>query len=244
MGDVENYNFTKNMMLIESIKDHERQNLRETEEVLINNLLEATFLVPVLKNRESNDGEINLLSIQNVKGDYFFPVFTEKNELEKWNEFPGKQVIFMDLFDYNDIFSSEENKWSGIVVDPFGSNLVLNTVFIKKATNTNKVIRKNESVMLGEPSVYPEQLVNGLKRYFQSNHVIEKAYLLLMIKNDEQSYLLVVDSVEDSRQLFEEILNESSNYLKGNEKIDLVSYKSQFGRSSVNEYQPFYCKLD
>ena len=69
---------------------------------------------------------------------------------------------------------------------------------------------------------------------------VQAAYLQLMVKESEQSYL-VVDFMGYRREIFDGISNVAMSHLKGI-FIDLVPYDSEFGSSTANNIEPFYKK--
>jgi len=254
MQPADSFSIAKSQNLVQSMKKLQIEKTKESEKEFINNLFSVTFLSPVLyessnedinhtENKSQKDRKINLLSLPNDNGQFFFPAFTDKEEFLKWNAYPTKQVIFLKLKDYMDVLSTDNSKWSGVVINPFSDNFVLNTEQIKMISNSS-TIRKNESVMIGEPEEYPQKLVNALIEYLPSVKSVNRAYLLLMIRNKaEKSYLLVIDSNEDLKHIFDQVSSIASKYLVENENIDFVSYSTKFAQDAVKNYKPFYEKL-
>ncbi|WP_166462382.1 enhanced serine sensitivity protein SseB [Psychrobacillus vulpis] len=254
MQPANGFSIVKSQDLVQSMKRFQIEKTKESEKEFINNLISLTFLSPVLyestkdinhnENESQNDKKINLLSLPNDNGEFFFPAFTEKDELLKWNAYPDKQVIFLKLKDYIDVLSTDNSKWSGVVINPFRDNFVLTTEQIKTICNPSYTIPKNESVIIGEPQEYPQKLVDALIDYLPSVQSVNRAYLLLMIRNKtEKSYLLVIDSNEDLKHIFDKVSSIASEYLVEKENIDFVSYSTKFGKDAVKDYKPFYEKL-
>ena len=63
-------------------------------------------------------------------------------------------------------------------------------------------MQKDTRIWLGEPKEYPENMVEAVKVYMRTQKPIRKAYLQLMIANEEQSYLLIIDADTDLELLF------------------------------------------
>ena len=82
---------------------------------------------------------------------------------------------------------------------------------------------------------------NALKDYFLATGYISEAYLLLMLReNNEQSYLLVIETDEDVNNLYPELAKIVTKYLEKGEVIDFISTKEKFGKSAIQGYSPFY----
>ena len=94
-------------------------------------------------------------------------------------------------------------------------------------------------VKLGLPAEYPEEMTKAICRAVKSNKNVHALYLLLMIIDKEQSYLIVADFEGDKDSIFGMIANAGMPYSNG-KYLDLVRFDSEFGRNAVKDVKPFY----
>ena len=148
----------------------------------------------------------------------------------------------MGFKDYERIIFEKNNKsWAGFVINPNRENLVLNKEQMSMVYNDQSRIEKNESIMVGEPKNYPDEMVDALKGYLPKVKSVKSAYLLLMLRNQtDESYLIVIDTDEKPNHVFEQVANVATKHLKLDEKIDFVLLSNSFGENAVVDQQPFY----
>ncbi|MEA4994641.1 MAG: enhanced serine sensitivity protein SseB C-terminal domain-containing protein [Oscillibacter sp.] len=214
-------------------------------------LHEAKFLCPVRvdtrslpKNPDGNailnsDSPISLVSISDSSGVLYLMAFTDRNELSKWNQGSYQQTIVYSFVDYKAVLTSGHTPYQGVVLNPFGDNIVLGKEIFKGGNDPFQTAKSNESIMIGQPKDYPSRMVEKLERYFRSNRLVDTAYLLWMVRGQEAGYLLVLGTKASPQQLFSSIGELCKPYL--NEKpLDMVLLNTTFGQSAVQDQQPFY----
>lgn len=241
-----------NPKLIDSIDKLNTNYNKKSERNFFKQLLEAEFLAPVIikPNPESNAGKallkedtsIEFFGVSNNESQLFFPAFTDWNALRKWNGKSEIQTVIMGFKDYERIIFEKNNKsWAGFVINPNRENLVLNKEQMSMVYNDQSRIEKNESIMVGEPKNYPDEMVDALKGYLPKVKSVKSAYLLLMLRNQtDESYLIVIDTDETPEHVFEQVANVATKHLKPDEKIDFVPLSNSFGENAVVDQQPFY----
>ncbi len=111
----------------------------------------------------------------------------------------------------------------------------------QKTVIKEQVAEKDTKVMLGEPAEYPKELIEGICKYLKTNKHVNAAYLRLMVKENEQSYLIVVDFSGDKNEVFNGIANAGVPFSNG-KYIDFVPFLSDFGKTAVENVVPFYKK--
>ena len=84
-------------------------------------------------------------------------------------------------------------------------------------------------------------MVNKLKEYFAKIQNVEKAYLLWMVRGQDSSYLLVLDSPISSQQLFPPIGYICQPFLKG-KSLDIVLANSGLGKAAIEGQSLFFTK--
>ena len=240
---VKNPNFIKAILLM-------RQDRTKASQFLIE-LFKATFLCPgkIYKSNVSIEGDEKLhlgegskisLSILETKlNERYLLAFTDWEELRKWKNIQGQETLLFSFEDYQSIVLDNKQQYDGVVINPFGESLVFDRNKMESIYLDPNVIKKNESVMIGEPQNYPQDMVDKLKEYFQSTRLVDKAYLLWMARENETSYLLVLNSKLAPQQLFPKVGEICKPYLN-DELLDMVPLNSSFGENAVRNQKPFY----
>ena len=184
---------------------------------------------------------IALLSIDNEQGEHFLMAFTDWAELKKWKQNHNQQTLVLSYEDYQGIIIKNNSAYQGMVINPFGENIVLDRQMLNNTRTNEHIIQKGESVMIGIPNEYPEDMVNKLKEYFVKMQNVEKAYLLWMVRGKESSYLLVLDSQTSPQQLFPQIGYICQPFLKG-KLLDMVLANSGLGKGAIEGRTPFFTR--
>lgn len=223
-------------------------------------VMKAHFLSVVFFSQEpeANDGgtatfrkdtvmRLPMLSSQDGKS--FYPVFTDHEELAKWQQMEKPKTLILTFDDYASMVLKNEQA-AGIVVNPFSNNLVLDRRMIEhlktqKDLRTKGVaqhtITKDTKVMLGEPKEYPTAMVEAIKACLQSEPQVRRAWLRLMLRDGLQSFLVIVDHTGEKDVIFPRIANAARPHLK-NMYLDMVAWQEGFGQSAVQNVEPFYQK--
>jgi len=239
----------ENPELVMKIHDYMSSQSDTDEKRLRSTLLKTKFLAPVIiKNWNSkNVGkqvldqeiEFRLISIQDKEKNIYLPAFTDWNEISKWSNDEELKTIIFTFQDYAKVFMNNK-EMVGLVINPHNENLVLNKQQIESISSESK-LKSGEKVKVGIPEKYPADMGKALEDYFLAKGCVSEAYLLLMLRdNNEQSYLLVVETDEDVNILYPELAKIATKYLERGEVIDFISTKEKFGKSVIQGHSPFY----
>jgi len=250
-----------NPELVAAIKVMNENNTQESQDNVINEVMKAHFISPVtiFPEPESLSGssevalkektKINFSIIENTANQQFILVFTDWEELGKWKKNENQQVLILTFDDLAAMVLNKEGNLEGFVINPYGGNITFNKNMIaalkehkeqhKTGGVVEHVVKKDTSVQLGEPRIYTREMVNAISNYLKKQKNVQAAYLQLMVKEGEQSYLIIIDFEGDRRKTFDGIANAAMSYLNGM-FIDLVPYDSDFGRSATKNIEPFY----
>lgn len=235
---------------------------RDMEANMFKEIYNAKYLMPLdaskmnmekinTDNGESVVKEKSIMQfplITNSEDKSFYPFFTDWNEFRRFDKdqkFSGNIVTFEDIKYFID-------KADGISINPYGVNITLTKDMlsviesIAKGSSQNMVIKeqvteKDTNVMLGEPSDYPQEMIDEICKYLKTNKNVNAAYLRLMIKDNEQSYLIVVDFSGDKNEVFSGIANAAVPF-SNSKYLDFVSLSSDFGKTAVENVESFYKK--
>jgi len=224
---------------------------RSKEPLFFEELHQAKFLCPVWvdtcnlpKNPDgsvvlSSDSPISLVGISDSSGAHFLMAFTDRDEFSKWNKGSYQQTIVYSFDDYKAALTSDDTPYQGVVLNPFGDNIVLRKEIFTGGNAPFQTAKRNESIMIGQPKDYPSHMVEKLKQYLRSMRLVDTAYLLWMVRGEEAGYLLVLGTKASPQKLFPSIGELCKPYL--NEKpLDMVLLNSTFGQSAIQDQKPFY----
>lgn len=224
-------------------------NNNATQQKFFEELAQAKLLCPadIQLQNSTRDGKeivvgegssISVKHIEDTEGNKFLMAFTDWKELYKWNSSKEQQTVIFGYKDFQSIMKEARDVYSGIVINPFGANIVITLPMLDGLEN-DCIIKKEEQVLIGIPAEYPTELINNLCIYFDKEKSVDKAFLLWMVRGEEGSYLLILDSKEDPNILYPRIGNFCSRLLK-DKMLDIVSVNSDFGKNVIKEHKSFY----
>ncbi|GLB32533.1 enhanced serine sensitivity protein SseB [Lacrimispora amygdalina] len=235
---------------------------RDMEANMFKEIYNAKYLMPLdtskmnMEKTNADNGEcvvkeksiMQFPLITNSEDKSFYPFFTDWNEFRRFDKeqkFSGNIATFEDIKYFID-------KADGISINPYGVNITLTKDMLNviesaaEGSLQNTVIKeqvaeKESKVMLGEPAEYPQKMIDEICKYLKTNKNVNAAYLRLMVKDNEQSYLIVVDFSGDKNVVFSSIANAGVPFSNG-KYLDLVPLSSGFGKEAVENIIPFYKK--
>ena len=188
--------------------------------------------------------------IENGKGDKYFLAFSSFMEMAKWRENANVPSIVVTFDDYAGILkkAKDDDSIAGFVIDPFGVNLVftkeqaLAIKEIKDKHDANvKKVKEGDEVFIGEPMEYPAALVEAIKTYLDGQVTVKKAYLQLMCRGEDESYVVVLDCENHNQKVFEDIAEVARPHL-GAKPMDLVGIGTELGSKIAEKTKPFFEK--
>lgn len=188
--------------------------------------------------------------ITDVEEHSYQPVFGDWVEVGKWQALKKPpQSLILSFDDLHEMFVKRENV-AGIVINPFGERFVISREWMASLKIRKDLVvkgmaevtvNKPTKVTLGEPKVYPVEMVRAITGHLKKTVGVKRAWLRLMIKDGEQSYLLVVDFTGDRGTVFGGIAQAARPFLNGM-YIDMVPLDDDFGQQAVDGVVPFFMK--
>jgi len=103
------------------------------------------------------------------------------------------------------------------------------------------VVKKDTRIMLGQPRVFPQELVDAITRYLENQKMVRAAYFMQMFREEELSYLLIVDFLGDKKELFSGIAKNVQGYLNGM-NINMMPLEAGFAQEAIRNIKPFYIR--
>lgn len=230
----------------------------ELWQMLFSEIFKGEYIIPVDSSKLvvdkksgnefniSKDSRISFPILENKDGKKYYPFFTDWNEYRKFDKDTQYTIMaagFKDMERFVD-------KADGIVINPFGANIILNYDMLSTITEASKELKKETSkelkketskISVGDPKEYPLQMVRKISETLWDKDYIKAAYLKLMLKNREESYLVALEGKlpEKPQELYNEIA-EHALPDANNIPIDFIDYSSDFAKKVFKDSEPFY----
>lgn len=250
-----------NPELVEAMAAAAADNRAETRSAMIEAMMEAHLLSPVSIDPPPVTAEDGTTSFQagtkiaypvleTQDGRQFLPAFTDWEELRKWQNNAGQQTIISTFDDLAGMVLNPDSFAVGFVLNPFGQNVTFDRELIaslkeQKALREQGIsqqqVEKETPVRLGQPKDYPQAMVEAVRAHLAERPEVRGAWLQLMEKEGEESYLMVVDFTGDVSEVFGGIAQAARSHLKGM-CLDMVPLDTPFGRDATENVAPFFQK--
>lgn len=187
-------------------------------------------------------------------GYIFYPIFTDMEELRKWNQDEDVQTVVLTFDSYAEMVA-QDSKIHGLVINPYGANfsierdmvdyLQVQKAFVGKLA-IEQMFHQQEAaeggVKLSDPEPYPTEMVNATAAYMATNETIRRAWLRLMENEGEKSYLIIIDAEDsDTHGDFGEVSSAALPYLT-DMYLDLMTLEDEFSQKAVEGVEPFYTR--
>ena len=247
--------------LLHQLKDTDKDHIASLYESIAEEIATNAYLLAVIKmdpdSLERKDDGSSVIKkgttlafefLSTSDGTTFIPVFTDWSELRKWDKYKTASVQTL-IVSFDDLAAITAGK-GGIAVNPFSDNFVIRpeiVIHMKQHKDivtkgySEKKIKENTTVHLGDPSPYPTAMVEAIKDYAGKNDGINTLWLKLMINGDEKSFLIIVDAEDSSKEYFKGIADIAGPFLEKGMYIDMVPLSSDFGKKAA-EGEPIYKK--
>lgn len=244
-----------NIELVEQLKKLKENYSESVEHRFFEMLLLAKFLSPLSRNSLQmynsdkdvllQNASIELIQLEDKFGNNYLPVFTDFEEIKKWNDSEEIRSLVLSFDDYKALIYRDDLEINGFVLNPFGENIVFDKKLIQQVENSLVKVKKDESVMIGLPEKYQEKMLEELSNFFSNVKSVKSAFLLFMVRGGiEKSYLMIVDVESNENKIFKQIGEFASKYLNEDEVLDIAPLSSYFGKNAVKGYEPFYRKQE
>lgn len=224
----------------------------EMWKLLFTDIFKAEYIVPADTSKVNaenggsgqikvgKDSEVLFPVLQNAEGKRYYPFFTDWNELRKYDmdmKYSALAASFTNLED----FAEDAD---GIVINPYGTNIVLTAEMLRDIKNASSELKKKKSeVMVGDPKEYPAAMTKAIGEYFSEIPDVNGAYLKLMLKDSNESYLVAVEysGKENPTDLYNKTAQIAIPHA-GGIPIDFIDANSEFAKKAIKNTKPFYRK--
>lgn len=246
--------------LKKAIENMQAENSRENIDAMINEVIKAKFILPAritpTTQAKTENGQtvmqaatqVQFRLLENSNKEKFFGLFTDVEELYKWNDTQSAQKVVTDFDSISQMVMDPKSGVLGFVINPFGKSVTFPKPMIisikqqKDYFTLNKNSLKPGEVQLGDPKEYPIELMAALINHFSTEPNVNMAFLRMMEQNGQKSYLIVVDFIGDMRKTFEAIGEIAKPHLEDDIELSMMPFSMEFARTAVNGVEPFYRK--
>lgn len=252
----------KNPELIAAIEKMQADGSKENIDAMINEIIKAKFILPAkitpTTQAKTENGrtvmqqanQVQFRLLKNGNGEMFFGVFTDVEEMYKWEDTKKSSKVVTDFDSLASMVMDEKSNVGGFVVNAFGKSVTFPkpmVMTIKQQRDylrmKNNTIESGTKIQLGEPDEYPIDLMAALINHFSTEKTVNAAYLRMIKKEDGQkSYFIVVDFYGDMQETFDFINKVAKPYLDDEIELTMMPYSMEFARNAVNGIEPFYKK--
>lgn len=228
-----------------------------SEEAFVRELLHAKLLCPALVEGMPNvkpgsgpvkvEGKMKMYILNASNNKSYLMAYTDIEEMHKWRKQEGEQVMIWGLPQYAGVLLKDECPHAGFVINPFSENVIIKKEFIEKIGRNLRPVNKpivlgdDEEELLTDTSAFPEGLVQALCDYMNQSGDVLRAYLTDMVKEDEQDFLLVVETTENPKYLFPCITNAAEPFL-GEKKMNVVPFGTELAKAVTKDMKPIFIK--
>lgn len=252
----------KNPDLLSAIEKMQEDGSKENVEAMINEVIKAKLILPAkitpaTQARTENGrtvmqqvNQVQFRLLKNGNGEMFFGVFTDIEEMYKWEDTKTASKVVTDFDSIASMVMDEKSNVGGFVINAFGKSVTFPkpmVMTIKQQRDymrmKNNTIESGTRVQLSEPDEYPIDLMAALINHFSTEETVNAAYLRMIKKEDgQQSYFIVVDFYGDMQETFDYINKVAKPFLDDEIELTMMPYSMEFARNAVNGIEPFYKK--
>lgn len=244
----------ENPELVSAMEALQKNPSAETESAFFQQLQQANFLLVLHQGLEhtepDEDGTITLSEgttisiamLSDAEGHPLYFGFTDWRALRAWNEKPNQKTLIMPFSQLLDMVLSEKTNCEGFIMNPSTHNFYIPKNILARVggRGTSYTVQKKTQVFLGEPSKYPQDLADAVSVKLKTLRTVKRAWLLLMTRDEEQSYLIVLEHTGDQNTINEAIGGVASKHLSDGMFVDIVTTDQDFGRKAVEGRKTFY----
>lgn len=258
-----------NEKLIDAMEALKREETKETQTALIEQVVGARFFAPVEvvdaegkaiqghgKLAVPKDAKFNFKLIQNGKGEQYFAVFTDIGQYLKWNTGPKVNTIVVVFPQIAQLAAQKADTIKGFVINPMGQNIVFTQEAISNLLDAMKAVAENAKaakeaaaqqqvkLMFGKPTNIPEAVMGAFRKKLSKIPEVKEAYFCMMKQGDQEFYLFTLEIDADNETCHEigDSLCESAKMFLTKFPIMAAPVKSPFGEGAKQVVESFYVK--
>ena len=252
-----------NPKLKEAIEAMQAEGSKQNVDAMINAMIEAKFILPArvttIPGARTENGrtmmnsqtQVQFRLLENNKHERFFGVFTDIEELYKWQGNEQAQKVVTDFDSVAHMVMDPKSKVLGFVINPFGKCVTFPknlTISIKQQRDymnmKENTLKNGAQIKLSEPDEYPIDLMAALINHFSTEPGVNAAFLRMLEQDGQMNYFIVVDFIGDMAQTFEGISQVAQPFLDDEIQLSMMPFSMEFARNAVKGIEPFYIKKE
>ncbi|MBO4475031.1 MAG: enhanced serine sensitivity protein SseB C-terminal domain-containing protein [Clostridiales bacterium] len=217
---------------------------------------EAIFLTPAMHdpNKESKPEHVGVAVLRGKDGKNYLSAFTDIHELEIMEGLPEKLIQPLDFEKICKIVL--EGPIDGLLINPKTAGFVMTKPLIQSLQNHKRKVDNHikeqkidtkQPMMLAVPKEdhIPQELFDSLRAYMTTEPKILRAWYAMMVfpkDNDRRSHLVIVDTLEETPEIFGAIGRAAREYV-GDMQLNMQA-ASKVGSQMTDKMMLFYERKD
>ena len=207
------------------------QDDKESEDIFVEELRKAYFLIPAVDDGKND--ELTFMLLEDQYQNNYFQGYTDMDEYNKWSDAEKSKHFVLTFDEYANIVINSEEEVKGLVINPFTENIILNKEFLTKVFHIDKIY-------IDEISDCPKDVKSKIKKILKEKDKVNSAYLMNMKKDNIPGYLLIIDTkVRDKKKLIVEIGEEIPKYFE-EINIDIIPSTDDVAKEVIQGKKAFY----
>ncbi|MGI6511465.1 MAG: enhanced serine sensitivity protein SseB C-terminal domain-containing protein [Catenisphaera adipataccumulans] len=249
----------KNTQMQEAMRAFQENGTPENTQRLMECLLTTRLLAPAEWDKDpvmdengqmvfEPDTKFQLLLIETDTGDQYFPLFTDMQELEKWDKNHELQSLVMEFDQYIPFVEMGQGQVKGIVIDPYGASLPFDSDFLLNLQHQTDqqlketTVKEGDDIRVRKPVRNVDKFVARLRELGADSPDIDAIYLKeRLVKNKPSHWLVIVDMETENTKLFQK-LGEGCRGMTYGKDMEFAFAKTQIGQELIKDVEPIYVK--
>ena len=226
----------------------------DTEAFFFEELRSANFLFILEKglvhDEPDSEGMITLKKetiisfpmFSNPDGHPLFFGFTDWPSLYAWREQENQQTLIVTFEDVAGMVLRDGFECSGFVINPSTHDFLIPREIIAHVSGrpSKYKVEKDTKVLLGVPNEYPKELVEAVSKKLEEIEEVSCAWLLLMKRDEQESYLIILEHNGDRDTISQIVGNTALKYTQKGMFVDIITTNQEFGANAVKNQIPFF----
>lgn len=251
-----------NKALEEAILKVKTDKTPQAQDAFLNVLVRSRLITPVTidppPTEKDEQGRIQIPKnskitfhlMKNAQGTIYYPVFSHWDEVRKGPHAQDQNTLVLPFKEIANLIIKNPESAEGFVLNPFSDGLVMPKQLIEGVMNVIEKAMKDQKpgltemkvgtdVKLGDFKNPPQEIIDKLTEYFDESCVVSTAYLLAMMHEDKNSFLVVVEHSGEKEKVYFEIGNIIKPFA-GDRGIAITDCDSDLGKKAMIGRFPFY----
>lgn len=249
----------KNTRMKEAMIKLKEEQTPETINTMLAALMTTRFLAPATWDKDpvlNEKGQMifepntkfQLMIIETKNDGCFFPMFTDMEELKKWDSDPNVRSLVLTFDQFMPFIELAKNDIQGIVFDPLGANLPITNDMLFKLNEQQKIslqeneIKKGDKIFMRDPSENIDDLKAVLIEYAKENPNILSLYIKERVDKEKPSHwFMIVEAVHEDINIFKQI-GQACRSVNHGKEIEFMFSSTSLSKNVMSNTKPIYVK--